>query len=133
MDNKGELLNGLQASCGFEDRDVAERVAGTVLHLLHDRLGPEADDLAAQLPEDVKPLYAGGVLERIKDALTPQDKFDFDEMVERVASEGELDAAVARDATLAVFAQLKSHISDGQSEHVRAALPFDIQQAWEQA
>lgn len=133
MDNKGELLNTLQEACDVEDRDQAEKVAAAVLHQLHDRLGPEADHLAAQLPEDVKPLYEGGMLERIKDALTPDDKIHFDQLVQRVADEGDVGTDVALEATMHVFSQLKAHISDGQARHVAAALPGDIQEVWDRA
>lgn len=133
MDNKGQLLNELQSESGLPDRETVQRVAQSVLSQLHDRLGPEADHLEAQLPQDLKPYFSGGILQRAKSAVTGQDKFNYEQMVAKVADDGGVDRQKAEQLTSAVFQKVKEHISDGESRHVAAALPKDIQQAWDSA
>lgn len=133
MDNKGHLLNQLQKKSGIDDRDKVERVTRAVLSQLHDRLGPEADHLEAQLPEDVKPLYRPGPVQRVVNAVTADSKFHFDEMVQNVATEAQVDSEKAREMTHEIFHQLKEQISEGEVRHVAAVLPSDIQQEWERA
>lgn len=133
MDNRGQLLNELQAQTGLPDRETVERVSAAVLRQLHDRLGPEADHLEAQLPQDVKPMFSGGMLDKVKDAVAGTERFGYEEMLERVATDGGVDRQQAERATTLVFHMLKEHISDGERRHVGAVLPSDIQEAWERA
>lgn len=133
MENKGQLINELQAASGLPEREKVEQVAAAVLRLLYQRLGPEADDFVAQLPNDVKPMLTGGVGGRVRDALVPQDKFHFEDMVERVAQDGGIDRAKAREMTVMVFHELKEHVSEGETRHVASVLPQDLQQVWERA
>lgn len=133
MENKGHLINQIVEATGLPDRGKVERATESALRQLHERLGPEADHLEAQLPEDVKPMFAGSTLGKLRDALTPSDKFHFDEMVQRVADEGEIDRDTAAEVTTQLFHQLKSHISDGEARHVASVLPSDMQRVWERA
>lgn len=132
MDNKGHLLNRLQAATDIP-RDKAEEAAESVLRHLRERLGPEASDLEAQLPQDVKPMFTGNVADRIASFVTPQDKFHFDEYIGMVAQDAELDRDTAEQVILSVFHELKDHVGDGEARHVAAVLPGDIERVWQRA
>lgn len=112
------------------DRGVVKRATAAVLHALRDRLtGEEADQLAAQLPIELKDLWGEG------DRLDREPvKLDLEEFCERVRRDVGLPATrEARWMILAVFAALKEQISPGEARHVMAQLPKDLKELWDEA
>jgi uncharacterized protein (DUF2267 family) len=111
-------------------RDLAKRVTAAVFHALRDRLTPdEADQLAAQLPLELKDVWAAGEgFER------PPVKMNRAEFLERVREEADLPSErEAQWATLAVFAALKAQLSPGEADDVLAQLPKDLKELWTEA
>jgi uncharacterized protein (DUF2267 family) len=112
------------------DRKLAERATATVFHTLRDRLTPgEADQLAAQLPRELRQVWDQGAHE----GRVPT-KLHLPEFLERVKDGAGLPSAKeARWMTLAVFAALKEHVSTGESADVWSQLPKDLKELWAEA
>lgn len=113
-----------------QDREVVKRATAAVLHALRDRLTTnEADQVFAQLPEELKEVWAEG-----EEAEREPIKMKREEFYERVVQDGELPSTrEARWMTLAVFAALKEQISPGEAQDVMAQLPKDLKELWDEA
>jgi uncharacterized protein (DUF2267 family) len=121
-------LNELMEELGWEDRHKAYHAMRAVLHALRDRLPPdEAVHLAAQLPMLVRGFYFEGwhpadkpLKERSRDAflvhITDAFLFDVDADSEQIAR--------------AVFRIIAQHVSAGEIDDVKQALPVPIRQLW---
>jgi uncharacterized protein (DUF2267 family) len=115
---------------GDERREAVKRATAAVLHALRDRLTPdEADQAAAQLPAELKEVWAQG--DRPGRRPLKLDREEFCARVEREA--GLSSAREARWMTLAVFAALKEQLSPGEAEDVFAQLPKDLKEVWAEA
>ena len=113
-----------------ENRTLAKRATAAVLHALRDRLTmDEADQLFAQLPEELKDVWASG-----EAAEREPIKMDREEFSERVMREAGLRSQRdTRWMILAVFAAIKEQISPGEAEDVMAQLPKDLKELWAEA
>ena len=119
----GEIMDDLGP-----DREEAWHVLGAVLHALRDWIPVElAAHLGAQLPLLVRGLYY--------DQWHPTQKLERSrlqsEFIERV-SEGLTNRKPVDSvqAIQAVFRVLTRHVSPGQAEKVRQALPEDVRSLW---
>jgi uncharacterized protein (DUF2267 family) len=115
---------------GDEHRETAKRATAAVFHALRDRLTPqEADQVVAQLPTELKEVWAEGeAVERRPVKLNRQ------EFYERVKTDAGLPSTQqARWMTLSVFAALKEQLSPGEGEDVLAQLPKDLKEVWAEA
>jgi uncharacterized protein (DUF2267 family) len=113
------------------DKQVAWKVLSTVLHKLRDRLTLNlAAHLGAQLPLMIRGIY--------------YDQFEPGKMPSEFRSRGEFVADVAEwlsdtrpvdpeEAVRSVFRVLSRHISEGQINKVRDALPKGLRHMWESA
>lgn len=110
------------------DRQFAWKALSTVLHKLRDRLQPElAAHLGAQLPLLIRGVY----YDLYEPANQPTDINTAGEFVEDVAKWlSDTRAVDPKKAIVAVFAVLDRHVSTGQIEKVRQALPHSIRQLW---
>ncbi|HEX7126889.1 MAG TPA: DUF2267 domain-containing protein [Thermodesulfobacteriota bacterium] len=110
--------------------EVVERATAAVFHTLRDRLTPEeADQLAAQLPGELKAMWHAG--ERPNRTPEKMHLIEFLERVRRGA--GLRSPREARWMTLMVFGALKDRISPGEADDVLAQLPRDLKDLWEEA
>jgi len=111
-------------------REAVKRATSAVFHALRDRLTPEeADQVAAQLPRELKLIWWAGEEPGRRPVKMRRDAF-----YRRVANEAGL--ASVRDArwmTLAVFAALKQQLTPGEAEDVLAQLPKDLKEVWVEA
>jgi uncharacterized protein (DUF2267 family) len=114
------------ASSG-RSREEAKRVTAAVFHALRDRLTPqEADQLAAQLPGELKEVWQAGERTERKPVKLHRQAF-----YQRVMKEAGLSSTrQARWMTLAVFGALKESLSPGEAEDVLAQLPKDLKELW---
>ena len=106
--------------------EPATDAAVSVLCRLEERLtGDEARDLEAQLPVRLQQLLADacGQVDAIH-------KLDRDQFVAAVAMDLGIPDARALALVLAVFATVRSHISDGEANDVQAQLPGDLRPLW---
>jgi uncharacterized protein (DUF2267 family) len=115
---------------GEESLDTATQATAAVFHALRDRLTPEeADQLAAQLPRELKEVWYEGEADDRRPLRLHRDDF-----YERVGREARLaSTSRARWLTLGVFAALKEQLSPGEAEDVLAQLPKDLKEVWAEA
>ena len=113
-----------------QDRTFVKRATAAVLHALRDRLTTdEADQVFAQLPVELKEVWADG-----EEAKREPIKMNRQEFYERVVQDAGLPSTrEARWMTLAVFAALKEQISPGEARDVMAQLPKDLRELWDEA
>jgi len=123
-------LNEIMTDLG-PDRQVAWKVLSTVLHKLRDRLPIGlAAHLGAQLPLLVRGVY----YDQFEPARMPTACNSMEEFVGEVAEWLKDTRPVDPDlAVRSVFGVLSRHISQGQVNKVREALPKSLRQAWETA
>lgn len=123
-------LKEVMDEIGSSDRHQAYLALRYVLQTLRDRLTvEEATDLGAQLPMLIRGFYYDGWNPSGKPI-----KFDKDGFLSSIREQFASAAIRASDAekmTQAVFRVLNRHISDGEIEDMKAALPRDLQQFWE--
>lgn len=99
--------------------DTAEALTAATLRTLAERIsGGEAEDLAAQLPDELKP-YLTGVDE-------PAQPFGPDEFVRRVAERAGTDPDRARAGVRAEFTTLREAVTLGEVDDVVSQLPKDF-------
>ena len=115
---------------GEVDQDVVERGTAAVLAALRDRLSPEeARDITAQLPTEVKPLWAMVEQRARQEPATSEPVFY--ERVMRAAGLGGL--AEARWISLAVFGALRRWLAPREAALVVIRLPEDVRPLWLEA
>ncbi|HEX6410313.1 MAG TPA: DUF2267 domain-containing protein [Sphingomicrobium sp.] len=123
-------LKEIMADLG-PDKQVAWKVLSTVLHKIRDRLSINlAAHLGAQLPLLVRGVY----YDQFEPQKMPSECRNRDEFVAEVA-EWLSDARPVdpEDAIRSVFRVLSRHISRGQVDHVKQALPRNLRQMWDDA
>ena len=113
------------------DKQVAWKVLSTVLHKLRDRLTINlAAHLGAQLPLMVRGVY----YDQFEPGRMPSDCRSRDEFVAEVAEWlSDTRPLDSEEAIRSVFRVLSRHISEGQVNKVREALPKSVRQMWESA
>lgn len=134
MNNKGEWVHRLQADVGLIDREETERVLKAVLTTLRSRIMPqEADDLEAQLPEDLKPLWRGNVLQKVAAKLTGPDTLNYEQFLNKIADDLDVSTDRALEFTRAVFHLIKEQVSPGEADQVCGQLPKALKVVWLEA
>jgi uncharacterized protein (DUF2267 family) len=123
-------LNDLMRELDVREKQCAYLAMRAGLHALRDRLPlEEIAQLGAQLPMLVRGFYYEGW----DPTLVPARMRQREEFLGRIALEFNADeklspAAIAR----AVFAVLSAHITPGELEDVKQALPSEIRGLWPQ-
>ena len=123
-------LNEIMKDLG-PDKQVAWKVLSTVLHKIRDRLTVNlAAHLGAQLPLLVRGVY----YDQFEPSKMPNECRNREEFIAEVAEWlSDTRPVDPDDAARAVFKVLSRHISEGQIEHVKQALPKSVRQMWEEA
>lgn len=113
------ILDRVEGRAGLDRRD-AQRALEAVLETLAERIaGGEADDLAASLPEELRP-----PLERGRDRTGGKaQRMSLDEFVARVAEREGVSTEAALDHAQAVFTTLREVIPDKEWSDLLAELP----------
>jgi uncharacterized protein (DUF2267 family) len=124
---------GAQSICNDlgPDKQLAWKVLSTVLHKLRDRLTLNlAAHLGAQLPLLVRGVY----YDQFEPGKMPSEFRSRDEFVAEVTQWLSDSRPVdPEEAIRSVFRVLSRHISEGQINKVRDALPKSLRQMWESA
>jgi uncharacterized protein (DUF2267 family) len=125
-----QMYARVSVEAGLETLEDSRRATAAVLQALRDRLTPdEARQAAAQLPGELKTLWASGPA-----PLGRPLKVHRREFLERVRVDAGLTtAAQAALVTDAVFAALKEQLSDGEAGDIVAQLPADLKRQWARA
>ena len=123
-------LKEIMADLG-PDKQVAWKVLSTVLHKLRDRLSINlAAHLGAQLPLLIRGVY----YDQFEPQKMPSECRNRDEFVAEVAEWlSDTRPVDPEDAIRSVFRLLSRHISQGQVDHVKQALPRNLRQMWDDA
>ena len=123
-------LKEIMADLG-PDKQVAWKVLSTVLHKLRDRLTVNlAAHLGAQLPLLVRGVY----YDQFEPSRMPGECRNRDDFIAEVSAWLTDTRPVDPDeAVRAVFKVLSRHISKGQVDHVKQALPKSVRQMWDEA
>ena len=110
------------------DAEAAADAAVSVLCRLEERItGEEARDLEAQLPVKLQQLLADACGQ--VEAIHKLNRYQF---VASVALDLGVPDAEAETLVHAVFATVRSHISEGEARDVQSQLPKDLQSVWMQ-
>jgi uncharacterized protein (DUF2267 family) len=110
-----EFIKSVAEGAGIS-REDAERLTAATLQTLAERItGGEAEDLAAQLPQELKP-YLTGVAEEA-------ERFEVDTFIARVAERAGIDTDQALAHVGAVFATLREAVTAGELDDIAAQLP----------
>ncbi len=122
-------LKELSESNGWSDRQRSYHLLRATLHALRDWLPVnEAVDLGAQLPMLVRGIYFEGW----RPAQTPAKPRDLGAFLDRVDNAFRDDPLEGtEEAVSTVFNLLKRHVSTGEIQDVRRALPGDLRTLWQ--
>jgi uncharacterized protein (DUF2267 family) len=114
----------------IESLEDSRQATAAVLRALRDRLTPEeAEQAAAQLPQELKRLWATG-----QRPLRRPVKLRRRDFLERVRVDAGLQSlSQAEMVTDAVFAALKEQLSSGEASDIVAQLPRDLKSQWVRA
>ena len=110
-----EFIESVARGAGIS-REEAERITAATLRTLAERItGGEAEDLAAQLPRELKPYLTRPGEEA--------ERFGVDVFIARVAERAGTDPDQALAHVGAVFATLREAVTPGELDDVAAQLP----------
>jgi len=124
------LYSRVSIEADIDSLEDSRQATAAVLRALRDRLTPEeATQAVAQLPQELKRLWASG-----RPALHQPMKLHRREFLERVRVEAGLKSlSRAEMVTDAVFAALKEQLSPGEASDIAAQLPRDLKAQWARA
>ena len=125
-----QLYSRVSVEADIETLEESRQAAGAVLRALRDRLTvDEAAQAAAQLPRELKRLWAGGHRPSIRPLKLRRREF-----LERVRVDAGLKTLnQAERVTDAVYAGLKDQLSEGEAKDIMAQLPRDLKTQWVRA
>ena len=114
-----EFLNRVQDRIGPAQPDEARRAITATLSTLSERISDgEANDLAAQLPQELK--------EPIQRSGEEAEAFSLEEFLRRVGEREGANADTAREHASAVITVLREAVTEGQLDDIRAQLPQEF-------
>ncbi len=120
-------LHDLMERLGWHDKHQAYLALRAVLHALRDRLtADDASHLAAQLPMLIRGFYYEGYHPAGK-PLPDRKKSEF---LAHVAAECTDENHIDGRVTKAVFQVLTKHITPGEVQKIKGALPTEIRSLW---
>lgn len=125
-----QLYSRVSIEADIDSLEDSKATTAAVLRALRDRLTPEeARDAVAQLPGELKRLWASG-----PSPVRRPLKLRRREFLERVRVDAGLKSlSQAERATDAVFAGLKEQLSEGEADDILAQLPRDLKTQWMRA
>ena len=120
-------LHDVMQRLGWQDKHRAYLALRAVLHALRDRLSvDDASHLAAQLPMLIRGFYYEGYHPAGK-PVADRSQADF---LTRVATQCGDECRNGGEVTRAVLQVLAKHITPGEVEKVKHALPNDLRTLW---
>ena len=119
-----EFLNKVQDRIGPAQPDEARRAIIATLETLGERVsGGEANDLAEQLPKELK--------EPLQQAGEDNEEFSLDEFLRRVGEREDVETDIARNYASAVMTVLREAVTGGELDNIRAQLPQEFDPLFE--
>ena len=128
-----EFLKKVKQRAGLVDNDSAKRASKAVFETLRVRISHEGgDNVAAQLPKELKDLWESDMLEHVRRKIMGGERFDLGGFFAHVAQElGLENITQAETITRAVFMSLNEQITQGARQSISHQLPQDIREFWE--
>jgi uncharacterized protein (DUF2267 family) len=128
--NARNLYSRVSIEADIDSLEDSREATAAVLRALRDRLTPEeAKQAVAQLPQELKRLWASG-----QPPMRQPVKMRRREFLERVRVDAGLKSlSQAEMVTDAVFAGLKEQLSPGEADDIVAQLPRDLKGQWARA
>jgi len=127
-----EFLKRVRVRAGLSSCEEARRDVEAVLETLKTRISYEAgDNVAAQLPKELKDMWDSSLLERLQRSFGGVEHMDLGAFLARVAQKaGLLDVNAAEMLTSAVFITIREQVTPGAAESIEHQLPPDIRDLW---
>jgi uncharacterized protein (DUF2267 family) len=124
-------LHQIQERLAWEDRQRAYHALRAVLHALRDRLPvDQVAALGAQLPMLIRGFYYEGW----HPAATPIKERRREEFLAHISTAFRDDPGIdAEEVARAVFQVIADHVTPGEINHVKIALPAEIRSLWSPA
>lgn len=120
-----DLARRVESLAGLPSHEVAERLTVTVLDLLCGRLPRgEVRKMAIEIPQVVEAVCT------LKRDEPPEHMLHKEAFLRAVARSGDVDLETARLATVAVFKELRHHLTNREADAVEKQLPRDLQALW---
>ncbi|MEN6357349.1 MAG: DUF2267 domain-containing protein [Armatimonadota bacterium] len=126
-------MKKIKQRAGLVDNESAKRASKAVFETLRVRISHEGgDNVAAQLPKELKDLWESSVFEHVQRKVMGGERFDLGGFLAGVARKlGLDDISQAETVTRAVFMSLHEQITQGAVQSVSHQLPQDIREFWE--
>lgn len=127
-----EFLKKVRTRAGLHDDEEARCVTDVVLAALRIRISHDGgDNMAEQLPREIKDLWESGLAEHIARGLVGVDRMDLSQFFSRIQNGAHLsNVDEAEDVARAVFSTLREQISHGSRQAIGLQLPEDIREFW---
>jgi uncharacterized protein (DUF2267 family) len=128
-----EFLKRVRQRAGLKDDKDAQRAIAGVFGTLRSRISHAGgDNMAQQLPKEIRELWEGSLAEHILRSLKGVERMDLKRFVSHVQDAAHIgDVVEAEMITRAVFMTLREQISDGERFAIAAQLPLDIRELWQ--
>lgn len=117
-----QFIKNVQERAHLSSKDEALNVTRATLETLGERLFQETEQLAAQLPADLANFLTSG---------TSNQKYEFDEFLQRIGEREGTDPQTARQHAEAVIEVLSEAVTEGEIEDVIEVLPKEYRQLFE--
>ncbi|KIH97291.1 hypothetical protein LP52_20205 [Streptomonospora alba] len=116
------FIGQVQDRAHLDSRGAAQAFTRATLETIAERINPDlADDLAAQLPQEI-----GENVRRVTEQWVPTQRFGQDEFVRRVAERAHADEPKAAFAARVVFELLDEATTGNVMGKVREGMPEDL-------
>lgn len=127
-----EFIKKVRVRAGLDDNEQAKKSIDSVFDALRARISHEGgDNVASQLPKELKEMWEAGLMEHLKRAVTGFERMDLGGFLAKVADEAGLqDIGQSETVTRAVFRTLQEQITPGASKAIENQLPPDIRDFW---
>jgi uncharacterized protein (DUF2267 family) len=128
-----EFLKKVRQRATLADNDSAKRACEAVFETLRARISHEGgDNIAAQLPKELKELWESGVFEHVQRKIFGSERFDLGGFFAHIAQQlGLDDISHAETVTRAVFISMHEQLTPGAQQSISHQLPPDIREFWE--
>lgn len=127
-----EFLKKVRSRAGLSSDERARQVTDAVFETIRARISHGgADNIASQLPKDIKKLWESGMVEHLARSLSGVERMDLSEFLARVQNAAHLGSVdEAEEVTRAVFRTLQEQITSGSRYAIQSQLPEDIRDLW---
>lgn len=128
-----EFIKKVRVRGSLDDNEQSKDAIHAVFSTLRARISHEGgDNLAAQLPKELKDMWEKGIIEHLQRSVTGFERLDLGGFFARVADEvGFRDIQQSETVTRAVFITLQEQITPGAAIAVDKQLPNDIRDFWQ--